>query len=61
MIETTTNPALRQIAETAHRERSLAAWRMIDAMRHPFAHRAARHEKRAARPDRPFHTVGLAA
>lgn len=61
MIEATTIPALRQLTETAHRERSLAAWRMIDALRRPLAHRVARHEKGAARPDRPFHAVSQAA
>jgi hypothetical protein len=61
MIEATTNPALRHVADEAHIQRSLIAWRMIYALRARPARILARKEERAAQQDGPSILTGCAA
>ena len=61
MIEATINPVVRKAVIEAHLQRSLAAWRMIDALRAWPARLRAKHEKRAAPQDGPSYPAGFAA
>jgi len=53
MIEATTLPVLRKAAHEAHAQRSLAAWRMIGAIRALSIRCLAQQAKRAAPQDGP--------
>jgi hypothetical protein len=61
MIEATTNPTLRHVANAAHIQRSQVAWRMIGALGAWPARILAWNEKRAAPQDGPSMTAGCAA
>ena len=61
MIETTTNPTLRAIADQAHHQRSLAPWRMIEAIRSLPALLLAGHAEGAAPKSGPANSIACSA
>jgi len=61
MTNTNRTPCLRQILDEGRRQRSLATWQMIDAIRTLPARLLGRHDKRATDKDGPPKSLVCAA